>query len=610
MLLSGADGNSKSLTLGNDRSNALKTTSRASVARRSLPHKFKHSRGAERIDGSLTQSKLAESVDQLHRVVDAESDSDADCEVRSVAPVNERSRRPSTGLGFRYYLEQLKHSLSLGKVSRKPHDLRAEHARFPHVASCNELDRRSATITPTPTPTLTFGNSNGKPRTLATTAGLRQLELEREFGPLVEQDAGSLATLPTPSDTSSPADCDGLQFVAAVPCDRPKPELERCSVDSCSSVCSAESPSAVAVNVQCVGNAHPSILPPDCCFSLQLHTASDSGDRLDADEPSNVSRTVYLAMQSREEQRNWLAALRARAESDTQDLSSARRDCTVVRTERCLKLSVMELRNVPRKKRYYCEVYLDSLLHARTGVRTFDDELLFCQLFEFNGLPCYSAAHVLVMRESGGTGKRKSRFVSVLSGSRCNSRVGRCSIELSKLTARGNGDLEQWYALEQRADSSGKKCLPELRVKARYQVLDILSRDCYTELVQLLCNDYVALVSLLEPIVSVRFKDELAVALVGVMHHLHCAQRFLVDVIVHDVRSLNDAEMTFRGNSVATKATEAYLKLVGQEYLRDTLGGFVKVSPNCTLLILGIMLLTLCAENVIKLAQFSSVEIV
>ena len=36
--------------------------------------------------------------------------------------------------------------------------------------------------------------------------------------------------------------------------------------------------------------------------------------------------------------------------------------------------------------------------------------------------------------------------------------------------------------------------------------------------------------------------------------------------------SPDDERLTFRGNSLATKATESFMKLVGDRYLQDTLG--------------------------------------
>lgn len=38
----------------------------------------------------------------------------------------------------------------------------------------------------------------------------------------------------------------------------------------------------------------------------------------------------------------------------------------------------------------------------------------------------------------------------------------------------------------------------------------------------------------------------------------------------------DDERLTFRGNSLATKATESFMKLVGDRYLNDTLGAPVR----------------------------------
>ena len=37
----------------------------------------------------------------------------------------------------------------------------------------------------------------------------------------------------------------------------------------------------------------------------------------------------------------------------------------------------------------------------------------------------------------------------------------------------------------------------------------------------------------------------------------------------------DDEHLTFRGNSLATKAMEAYMKLVGENYLQDTLADVI-----------------------------------
>lgn len=132
---------------------------------------------------------------------------------------------------------------------------------------------------------------------------------------------------------------------------------------------------------------------------------------------------------------------------------------------------------------------------------------------------------------------------------------------------------------------------------------------------QYLKTDYMTVCDLLEPVIGVKAKEDIATALVAVMQREGYAQKFLADIVMADVDKIgngpkrhhssslilsslvylslvvvvvvsffentltDDEHLTFRGNSLATKAMEAYMKLVGENYLQDTLaeviGGIV-----------------------------------
>jgi RAS protein activator-like 2 len=96
------------------------------------------------------------------------------------------------------------------------------------------------------------------------------------------------------------------------------------------------------------------------------------------------------------------------------------------------------------------------------------------------------------------------------------------------------------------------------------------------ELKQYIRDKYLSLTVTLEPSLSVRLKDDLANSLVRIAHKLGMQTRFLTDLIVAEVVQLEDASLTFRGNSLATKAIESYMKLVGEAYLRSTLSDCVR----------------------------------
>ena len=83
---------------------------------------------------------------------------------------------------------------------------------------------------------------------------------------------------------------------------------------------------------------------------------------------------------------------------------------------------------------------------------------------------------------------------------------------------------------------------------------------------------------MLEPNISVKVKEELSTSLMNVFHCEEMAEDVLADIVVDEISSLENEHLTFRGNSIATKAMETYIKLVGQKYLQDTLRYDMKCS--------------------------------
>ncbi|VDK21072.1 unnamed protein product [Anisakis simplex] len=110
-----------------------------------------------------------------------------------------------------------------------------------------------------------------------------------------------------------------------------------------------------------------------------------------------------------------------------------------------------------------------------------------------------------------------------------------------------------------------------IRVKARYQSVDILPLYMYDDLVRFLRLHYLSLCLALEPLLGVKAKEDCATAMVRIMHKQRLAKEFLCDLIMSEVDVLDNEHLMFRGNSLATKAMEAYMKLVADEYLKVSL---------------------------------------
>ena len=56
--------------------------------------------------------------------------------------------------------------------------------------------------------------------------------------------------------------------------------------------------------------------------------------------------------------------------------------------------------------------------------------------------------------------------------------------------------------------------------------------------------------------------------MVRILHRKRMAKDFLCDLIMSEVAALDNEHLMFRGNSLATKSMEAFMKLVADDYLK------------------------------------------
>ncbi|XP_060064297.1 disabled homolog 2-interacting protein-like isoform X3 [Ylistrum balloti] len=286
---------------------------------------------------------------------------------------------------------------------------------------------------------------------------------------------------------------------------------------------------------------HSSILGQDHCFQV----ATSHGSK-------------YISCRTAEEREKWLGSLRKTVQPNQDN---------VRRTNNSLKLWVKEAKNVPSKKRYFCEISLDKTLYARTSSKTKADMLFWGEHFEFNNLPPLEIVTINLFREAD---KKKKKDKSCL--------IGYVNIPVADICNRQF--VEKWYTTSSgtvgKIGKENKSELPLVRLKARFHVVDILPMELYHDFTQYLSQDYCKLCEVLEQIVSVREKEELATTMVHIMQKLEKAKDFLSDVIMAEISQLENQNLTFRGNTIGTKAMEAYMKLVGEKYLHDTLSDFVR----------------------------------
>ncbi|XP_041274143.1 RAS protein activator like-3-like, partial [Onychostruthus taczanowskii] len=199
------------------------------------------------------------------------------------------------------------------------------------------------------------------------------------------------------------------------------------------------------------------------------------------------------------------------------------------RLELSLTLWVYEGRDLPARRRLRCHLHLDGAVFARTTAKPAgaDGQLFWGELFHLAALPPARALTVSLCRDDHPGWQP----------------VAAVTIPLAELAAAGQ-PLERWYPLSGGVD------------------MDNTTQESARR------SNMVALVILGSRVPPSPLGSEVPPN--------PSPQSFLIDLGVAELDRFDEHEaLIFRENTLATKAIDEYMKLVGAKYLQDTLGEVV-----------------------------------
>jgi len=266
--------------------------------------------------------------------------------------------------------------------------------------------------------------------------------------------------------------------------------------------------------------------------------------------------TKYFSCRSSQELEKWVVSIK-KSIQPTRDVQ--------YRTDIGLTVWIVEAKGLTDKpkRRFYCELFFDKVIYAKTSSKTKSDILFWGENFAFNDLPEVKTVTVQIYKESDGKNKKEKRKP-----------VGSVDVAVDSLDM--GVEVEKWYPVTMESNKTNGGESSSIRLRFKYQKVSILPVKCYNELSEYLKRNYMTVCKALEPVVSVKQKDEISRVLLRILQASGKATEFLASIVMEEVKNLEDENLVFRGNSFATKAMDSYMKMIGESYLQETLGEFVQ----------------------------------
>ncbi|KAI9091796.1 hypothetical protein DFS34DRAFT_653256 [Phlyctochytrium arcticum] len=297
--------------------------------------------------------------------------------------------------------------------------------------------------------------------------------------------------------------------------------------------------------------------------------------------PLPVQRITYnIIAESGNDKHEWISTLRkfcvccskCQAAYGLSSMTASLGALNISPPVRSIRLWVMEAKELKspnannKSISSYCVVLFNDVKQARTGIKV-DESPFWGEEFRFNDIPpCRSRLRLLFFNAATAKMQRDTE-------------IGYVSINLS--TLKPNRKFEEWYQIRPFNTRSSSPQLSHPEPVGAVRIAYILSND--QSLPMALYEEFIQII--LEPSYTVfrclgtwlpAAREELAKTMLNILLAHERDDEGVISLTRHEIESTEDPNIIFRGNSVATKILDQYMKLLGQDYLHLTLTSLIR----------------------------------
>ncbi|KAI9205872.1 Rho GTPase activation protein [Polychytrium aggregatum] len=237
---------------------------------------------------------------------------------------------------------------------------------------------------------------------------------------------------------------------------------------------------------------------------------------------------------------------------------------------RSLQLWITEAKDMGGAQKYapYCVVLLNDIKQARTTTKH-GDSPFWGEDFRFSDIPpCRTRLRLLF-------------FSSSTNRSQKDTEIGYISINLSNL--KSGKQVESWYPLKafSRQATEGDGTPPAAASPGMVRVAYFLTNEktlpmnAYEEFLQIAMEPKLTCIKHLSKLLG-KDKEDFAKTLVSILVAYNRDIEGIQELMSEEIMATANSNIIFRGNSVAIKSLDQYMKMIGSEYLEGTLGSLIR----------------------------------